>query len=142
MNILGFLFNLNNPFADFFGDLFGRAARWGFLYALEKLGVFHWLKIALVLFLVLFIAGRLFRKSRKFLIIVLVVALALMEREAPGERTYALPTSLNPTTSQVTFTIDDRTLPGWAEWMRQHLPGQESGPKVTTEESDSSANPE
>lgn len=120
--MLGFLFNLNNPFADFFGDLFGRATRWGFLYALDKLGVFYWLKIALVFFLVLFIAGRLFRKSRKFIVIVLVVALAIMEREAPGERTYALPTSLNPTTSEVTFKIDDRTLPGWAEWVRQRFP--------------------
>lgn len=125
------------PVIDLYREVIGGVARWSFLFALEQLGIFHILKIGLVLLLVLFIARRLLGRSKKFVLIALVVALAILEREVPGQGTYGLPSSFNPATSQVTFTIDDRTLPGWAEWLRQTLPGQKAGPKVSVEESDS-----
>ena len=109
------------------------AQRWG-LWVLERLGVFWLLKMALIGFALFLIAKQLFKQNPRAAVFLIVLAACLLEWAEPGHLTYGVPDSFPPTQSVVTFTVDDRTLPGWAEWIREKIPGQASGPKVTTKE--------
>ncbi|MBE7385160.1 MAG: hypothetical protein F6J95_027605 [Leptolyngbya sp. SIO1E4] len=110
------------------------AKRFG-LWVLERLGVFWLLKMALVAIALFWIAKQLLGRGNPRAALFLVIAVAcFLEWAEPGHLTYGLPNSFPPTQSGVTFTLDDRTLPTWAEWIKTHLPGQSPDPKVTTEE--------
>ncbi|MEM6437461.1 MAG: hypothetical protein AAF773_26940 [Cyanobacteria bacterium P01_D01_bin.115] len=117
------------------------AKRLGF-WVLERLGVFWLLKMALIGMVLFLIAKQLFKQNPRVAVFLIVLAACLLEWAEPGHFTYGLPDSFPPTQSVVTFTVDDRTLPGWAEWIRAKIPGQTAGPKVTTkEESNAASNP-
>ena len=109
------------------------AQRFGF-WVLEKLGVFWLLKMALVALALFWIAKQLFKQNPRAAVFLIVIAACVLEWAEPGHLTYGVPDSFPPTHSVVTFTVDDRTLPGWAEWLRERIPGQSSDPKVTTQE--------
>ena len=104
------------------------------LWVLERLGVFWLLKMALIGFALFLIAKQLFKQNPRAAVFLIVIAACVLEWAEPGHLTYGVPDSFPPTQSVVTFTVDDRTLPGWAEWIREKIPGQASGPKVTTKE--------
>ncbi|MEL6326401.1 MAG: hypothetical protein AAFQ61_05790 [Cyanobacteria bacterium J06626_23] len=109
------------------------AQRFGF-WVLEKLGGFWLLKMALVAIALFWIAKQLFKQNPRAALFLIVIAACVLEWAEPGHLTYGVPDSFPPTQSVVTFTLDDRTLPGWAEWIRERIPGQTAGPKVTTKE--------
>ena len=107
------------------------------LWVLERLGVFWLLKMALIAVALFWVAKQLLGRGNLRIALFLVVAAAcFLEWAEPGHLTYGVPNSFPPTQSVVTFTLDDRTLPGWAKWIRAKLPGQPSGPKVTVEETE------
>ncbi len=110
------------------------AKRFG-LWVLERLGVFWLLKMALIAIALFWIAKELLgRGNPRIALFLVVIAACILEWAEPGHLTYGVPNAFPPTQSVVTFTVDDRTLPGWAEWIRAKLPGQPSGPKATVEE--------
>ena len=127
-----------------FGNLANFLTQRFSVWVLEKLGVFWLLRMALVALALFWVAKQLFKRSPRAAMFLIVIAACLLEWAEPGHFTYGLPDSFPPTQSVVTFTVDDRTLPGWAEWIREKIPGQTAGPKVTTQEecdANTTANP-
>ncbi|MEO1095979.1 MAG: hypothetical protein AAFX01_13880 [Cyanobacteria bacterium J06638_28] len=102
------------------------------LWVLARLGVFWLLQMALIALVLFWIAKQLLAQGNPRIVLLLVVATAcLLEWAEPGHRTYGVPHAWPPTESVVTFTIDERTLPAWAAWIQDQLPGPASDPDVT-----------
>ena len=111
-------------------------------WVLEKLGVFWLLKMLLIALALFWVAKQLLGRGHpRAAVFLIVIAACVLEWAEPGHLTYGVPNSFPPTQSVVTFTVDDRTLPGWAEWLREKVPGQTAGPQVTTKEETPNANP-
>lgn len=112
------------------------AKRFG-LWVLERLGVFWLLKMALIALVLFWVAKQLLgRGNPRIALFLIVIAACFLEWAEPGHLTYGVPNAFPPTQSVVTFTLDDRTLPAWAEWIRAKLPGQPSGPQITVEKTE------
>lgn len=119
-----------------FSDLTAFLTKWLGLWVLARLGVFWLLQMALIALVLCWIAKQLFAQGNPRIALLLVVATAcLLEWAEPGHRTYGVPHAWPPTESVVTFTLDERTLPTWAAWIQDRLPGPSSDSQVTTDSS-------
>lgn len=103
-------------------------------WMLSSLGLFALLRLLLAVIFLLWIAkqvlGRGYPRAALFLV---VLGACLLEWAEPGHLTYGVPTTLPPTRTVATFTLDDRTLPPWAAWVQRTV-RPELKPAVTAPE--------
>ena len=102
------------------------------LGVLPTLGVVALLRLLLAILVLLWgvkqVLGRGYPRAA---LLLLVLGACLLEWAEPGHLTYGVPTTLPPTRTVATFTLDQPPLPAWADWWQRLTPRPAPPSRVT-----------